>query len=75
MKHWVCDGVHFICGAVSGLLCARGRGASRCGRSGGPACWDLWISPLKQSTTRHKFAWFAFVFMEHATSSWTNSPT
>ena len=48
-------------GAVGGLLCARGRRASGCGRSGGPASRDRWISLLKQSTTRNKFACFASV--------------
>ena len=46
---------------MGGLLGARGRRASGCGRSGGPASRDCWISPLKQSTPRHMFAWFASV--------------
>ena len=38
MKNWVSDGRDFL-GPVGGLLCStnRGRRASRCGRSGGPA--------------------------------------
>ena len=60
MTDWVCDGLNFFWGAEGGLLCARGRRASRCGRSDGPAFRDWWILPLKQSTTRHKFVlWFA----------------
>ena len=40
MKSWVCDGLDFVLGAVGSLLCARGRRALRCGRSGGPASRD-----------------------------------
>ena len=36
MKNWVCGGLDFFLGAVGSLLCARGRRASGCGRSGGP---------------------------------------
>ena len=41
---------------MDGALCARGRRASGCGHCGGSASRDCWISPLKQSTTRHMFA-------------------
>ena len=40
MKSCVCNGLDPFLGAVGGLLCARGRRASRCGRSGGPASRD-----------------------------------
>ena len=40
MENWVCDGLDLFLGAVGGLLCARGRRASGCGRSGGPASRD-----------------------------------
>ena len=40
IKNWVCDGLGVFLGAVGGLLCARGRRASGCGRSGGPAYRD-----------------------------------
>ena len=61
MKNWVCDGLYLFLGALGGLLCARGRRASGCGRSGGPTSRDCRISPLKQSTSRDMFAWFASV--------------
>ena len=40
---------------------SRGRRTSRCGCSGSPASREWWISLLKQSTTRLKFAWIASV--------------
>ena len=39
----------------------RGRRALGCGRCGGSASRDCWISPPKQSTTRHMSAWFTSV--------------
>ena len=61
MKNWVCDGLYLSWGAVDGVLCARGRRASDCGRCGGSASRDCWISPLKQSTTKRMSAWFVSV--------------
>ena len=40
MTNWVCAGVDFFLDAVGSLLCPRGRRASGCGRSGGPASRD-----------------------------------
>ena len=59
MKNWVCDGLVIFLGAANGLLRARGRRISRCGCPGGLVSREWWISHVKQSTARLKFAWLA----------------
>ena len=61
MKNWVCDGLVIFRGATDGLLCARGCRTSRSGCSGGPVSWEWWISLLKQSAIRLRFAWLTSV--------------
>ena len=61
MKSAVCDGLVICSDPTGGLLCAGGSRASRCGCSGGPVSREWGTPPVKQSTTRLKFAWLASV--------------
>ena len=69
MKNWVCDGLDFFQAPWAVYLpCAiyRGRRASRCGRSGGPAS-RLFSEAVDDKA---QVCVVCFGFMEHATPSW-----
>ena len=61
MKNLVCDDLVVRWGAADNLFCVRGRRTSRCGWSGGSVSREWRISPVKESTTRLKFARFGSV--------------
>ena len=71
MKTWLCDGlVSFYAPWAVYVLCARGRRASGCGHSGG----RLMGLASEAADDTAQVCLVCFGFMEHATSSWTNSP-